>query len=89
MDGQDVKMNAVAANYPLPFVRRLLYPMTNRMGYENWEQKNRLYKLIVGDSSQCNMQLRNLRCQFYAPQTKILEGRTNVSECVFEALFIL
>jgi len=25
--------------------------------------------------------------QFYAPQTKILEGRTNVSECVFEALF--
>ena len=25
--------------------------------------------------------------QFYAPQTKILEGRTNISECVFEALF--
>jgi hypothetical protein len=25
--------------------------------------------------------------QIYAPQTKILEGRTNVSECVFEALF--
>jgi len=26
-------------------------------------------------------------CKVYAPQTKILEGRTNVSECVFEALF--
>ena len=23
----------------------------------------------------------------YAPQTKILEGRTNISECVFESLF--
>ena len=26
-------------------------------------------------------------CGIYAPQTKILEGRTNISECVFEALF--
>jgi hypothetical protein len=25
--------------------------------------------------------------QFYAPQTKILEGRTNISEGIFEALF--
>ena len=25
--------------------------------------------------------------QLYAPQTKILEGRTNISERVFEALF--
>jgi len=25
--------------------------------------------------------------EIYAPQTKILEGRTNISECVFEALF--
>jgi hypothetical protein len=24
---------------------------------------------------------------FYAPQTKILEGRTNISEGIFEALF--
>jgi hypothetical protein len=24
---------------------------------------------------------------FYAPRTKILEGRTSVSECVFESLF--
>jgi len=46
----DVKMNAVVANYPLPFVRRLLYPMTNRMRHENWDEKNRLYKLIVGDA---------------------------------------
>jgi hypothetical protein len=28
-----------------------------------------------------------LRKDIYAPQTKILEGRTNVSERVFEALF--
>jgi hypothetical protein len=26
-------------------------------------------------------------CQTHAPQTKILEGRTNFSECIFEALF--
>ena len=25
--------------------------------------------------------------QFYAPQTKILEGSTNLSECVFETIF--
>jgi hypothetical protein len=25
--------------------------------------------------------------QLYAPQTKILEGRTNLSECVFETIF--
>jgi hypothetical protein len=25
--------------------------------------------------------------EIYAPQTKILEGRTDSSECVFEALF--
>ena len=27
--------------------------------------------------------------QLYTPQTKMLEGRTNISECVFEALFIV
>jgi dsRNA-specific ribonuclease len=27
------------------------------------------------------------RAESYAPQTKILEGRTNISERVFEALF--
>jgi hypothetical protein len=30
---------------------------------------------------------RNDRSLFYPSQTKILEGRTNLSECVFEALF--
>ncbi len=29
----------------------------------------------------------NGRTHLYNPQTKILEGRTNISECVFEALF--
>jgi hypothetical protein len=28
-----------------------------------------------------------IRISFYAPQTKILEGRTNLSECFFEAIF--
>ena len=28
-----------------------------------------------------------MECQLYPSQTKILEGRTNISECVFEALF--
>jgi hypothetical protein len=28
-----------------------------------------------------------LNCAIYPSQTKILEGRTNLSECVFEALF--
>jgi hypothetical protein len=29
---------------------------------------------------------QTLRNKVYAPQTKILEGRTDISECVFEAL---
>jgi hypothetical protein len=28
-----------------------------------------------------------IRVDFYPSQTKISEGRTNLSECVFEALF--
>ncbi len=40
-------------------------------------------------------ELRALKCQniafvvieFYAPQTTMLEGRTNRSECAFDALF--
>ena len=26
-------------------------------------------------------------CEIYAPQTKILEVRTNLSECVFDTIF--
>jgi hypothetical protein len=28
-----------------------------------------------------------MRSEFYAPQTKICESRTSLSECAFEALF--
>jgi hypothetical protein len=34
-----------------------------------------------------SMPMCKSRTQLYAPQTKILEGRTNFSECGFEALF--
>jgi hypothetical protein len=34
-----------------------------------------------------SVRLLVLVSELYAPQTKILEGRTNLSECPFEALF--
>lgn len=49
MNELDTKMNLVIANYPLPVIRPLLYPITNRVRYENMENKNKLYKLILAN----------------------------------------
>jgi len=49
MNELDSKMNLVIANYPFPLMKPLLYPMTNRLHYENLETKNKLYKLILAN----------------------------------------
>lgn len=47
MNELDYKMNLVIANYPIPFIRPLLYPLTNKISYTNLENKNKLYKIIL------------------------------------------
>jgi acyl-CoA dehydrogenase len=49
MNELDTKMNLVIANYPFPLLKPLLYPITNRLHYENLENKNKLYKLILAN----------------------------------------
>jgi acyl-CoA dehydrogenase len=49
MNELDYKMNLVIANYPFPLLKPLLYPITNRLHYENLENKNKLYKLILAN----------------------------------------
>lgn len=47
MNELDYKMNLIIANYPFPIIRPLLYPITNKITYDNLENKNKLYKLII------------------------------------------
>lgn len=47
MNELDTKMNVIIANYPFPLLKPLLYPITNKITYENLENKNKLYKLII------------------------------------------
>lgn len=49
MNELDTKMNVIIANYPFPLMKPLLYPITNRVHYENLENKNKLYKLILAN----------------------------------------
>jgi acyl-CoA dehydrogenase len=47
MNELDYKMNLVIANYPIPWLKPLLYPLTNKIRYSDLENKNRLYKSII------------------------------------------
>ena len=49
MNELDTKMNLIIANYPFPWMKPFLYPITNRVHYENLEDKNKLYKLILAN----------------------------------------
>ena len=49
MNELDTKINVIIANYPFPLMKPLLYPITNRVHYENLEDKNKLYKLILAN----------------------------------------
>jgi len=47
MNELDYKMNMVIENYPLPLLKPLLYPLTNKIRYAEFENKNKLYKQII------------------------------------------
>lgn len=49
MNELDFKMNLVIANYPFPILKPLLYPIKNKITYDNLENKNKLYKLIIAN----------------------------------------
>jgi acyl-CoA dehydrogenase len=55
MNELEYKMNLVIANYPNPFIRPFLYPLTNKISYPDLENKNKLYKIILE-----NEQLHNI-----------------------------
>jgi acyl-CoA dehydrogenase len=47
MNELDYKMNLVIENYPLPWIRGLIYPLRNTISYPVLENKNKLYKQII------------------------------------------
>ena len=47
MNELDYKMNLVIENYPLQWMRVLLYPLKNTISYPVLENKNKLYKQII------------------------------------------
>ena len=47
MNELDYKMNLVINNYPFPLLKPFLYPLTNKLIYSNFENKNKLYNLII------------------------------------------
>jgi len=51
MNELDYKMNLVIENYPLPWVRGLMYPLRNTISYPVLENKNKLYKQIIENES--------------------------------------
>ena len=55
MNELDYKMNLIIANYPLQFLRPLLYPLTNKITYTDLENKNKLYKLIIENETLHNI----------------------------------
>ena len=51
MNELEYKMNLVIENYPLPWVRGLMYPLRNTISYPVLENKNKLYKQIIENES--------------------------------------
>jgi acyl-CoA dehydrogenase len=47
MNDIDYKMNLVIKNYPISFLKPLLYPLQNKISYPKLENKNKLYKNIL------------------------------------------
>ena len=47
MNELDYKMNLVIENYPLQWMRGLMYPLRNTISYPVLENKNKLYKQII------------------------------------------
>ena len=51
MNELDYKMNLIIENYPLPWLRWLMYPLRNTISYPVLENKNKLYKQIIENKS--------------------------------------
>jgi len=49
MNELDYKMNLVIENYPILLVRPFLYPLKNSIKYPVFDNKNKLYNLILND----------------------------------------
>jgi acyl-CoA dehydrogenase len=45
----EYKMNLVIKNYPISGLSILLYPLKNNIKYDNFENKNKLYEMIVNN----------------------------------------
>jgi len=49
MQDTEYKMNLIISNYPIHFLKFLLYPMKNNIKYKNLEDKNKLYTFIINN----------------------------------------
>ena len=49
MNELDYKMNLVIENYPVQILRPFLYPLKNKISYPVFENKNKLYKIILNN----------------------------------------
>jgi acyl-CoA dehydrogenase len=54
----EYKMNLIIMNYPIEFLKPLLYPLKNTINYTNLEDKNKLYNYII-NSEQLEETLNN------------------------------
>jgi len=55
MNELDYKMNIVISNYPFSLLKFLLYPLTNKITYSNFENKNKLYEMIIKNETLHNI----------------------------------
>jgi len=46
----DYKINLVIANYDIPLLKPLLYPLINKITYPKLENKNKLYSIIINNN---------------------------------------
>jgi hypothetical protein len=46
----DYKMNIVIENYPIYFFKPFLYPLKNKLSYQVFENKNKLYSFIINNN---------------------------------------
>jgi acyl-CoA dehydrogenase len=49
MQDTEYKINLIISNYPIKFLKPLLYPLKNNIKYTNLENKNKLYNYIISN----------------------------------------
>ena len=49
MQDAEYKINLIISNYPITFLKPLLYPLKNNIKYTNLENKNKLYNYIISN----------------------------------------